>query len=112
MSEPIVVLITASSQKEANDIAHALVAEMLAASVNMVPGVSSIYRWQGKVQKAQEWLLVATSHRDVLDELVQRVQALHSYKVPKIIALPLTGGSEAYLRWLDNEVHGAWHAVD
>ena len=111
MSEPLVVLMTASSQDEAEQIAQALVGGLLAASVNMIPGVMSVYRWQGAVHRAQEWLLVAKTRRDVLDELVQRVQALHSYDIPQIIALPVTGGSEDYLRWIDQEVHGGWHAV-
>ena len=112
MPEQIVVLMTASSQEEADGIAHALVAEMLAACVNVVPGIASVYRWQGEVQRDTEWLLIAKTRRDVLDALVQRVQALHSYDVPEVIALPLVGGSEAYLRWLDREVHGSWHAMD
>ena len=112
MSEQLVVLMTAGSQEEADRVAQALVSEMLAACVNVVPGVTSIYKWEGKVQRDQEWLLVAKSRRDVLDALVRRVQALHSYDVPEIIALPLVGGSESYLRWLDREVHGGWHDLD
>jgi periplasmic divalent cation tolerance protein len=112
MSEQIVVLMTAGSQEEAERIANTLVADMLAACVNVVPGVTSIYRWEGKVQRDQEWLLVAKSRHDVLDLLVRRVQGLHSYDVPEVIALPLVGGSEAYLGWIDREVHGPWHNVD
>ena len=109
MSELLVVLMTAGSQEEAEQVAQALVAEMLAACVNVIPGVTSIYKWEGVVQRDQEWLLVAKSRRDVLDALVRRVQALHSYDVPEIIALPVVGGSDAYLRWMDREVHGGWH---
>jgi periplasmic divalent cation tolerance protein len=112
MSEPVVVLMTAGSQEEAERIASALVGEMLAACVNVIPGVTSVYHWQGEIQHDQEWLLVAKSRRDVLDQLVRRVQALHSYDLPEIIALPLAGGSEAYLHWLDEQVHGHWHSVD
>jgi periplasmic divalent cation tolerance protein len=112
MPQEIVVLMTASSQEEADRIADALVTEMLAACVNVVPGISSVYRWEGKVQRDAEWLLIAKSRRDVLDALVRRVQKLHSYDVPEIIALPLVGGSDAYLRWIDREVHGSWHALD
>ena len=112
MSESIVVLITTSSQAEADRIANALVAEMMAACVNVIPGVTSVYRWQGEVQRAQEWLLVAKSQKDVLDAVIRRVKELHSYDVPEIIALPLAGGHDAYLRWIDKEVHGGWHAVD
>lgn len=107
MPEQVVVLMTAGSQEEADQIAEGLVAESLAACVNIVPGVTSVYRWQGGVERDQEWLLVAKSHREALDRLVQRVQELHSYDVPEIIALPLTGGSEAYLRWIDAEVCNA-----
>jgi periplasmic divalent cation tolerance protein len=112
MSERLVVLMTAGSQEEADRIAHTLVAELLAACVNVVPGITSVYRWQGEVQRDQEWLLVAKSREEVLNDLVRRVQALHSYDVPEIIALPLVGGSQPYLRWIDGEVHGGWHALD
>jgi len=112
MSELIVVLITTSSQAEADRIANTLVAEMMAACVNVIPGVTSVYRWQGEVQRAQEWLLVVKSRLDVLDDVIRRVKALHSYDVPEIIALPLAGGYDAYLRWIDNEVQGGWHAMD
>ena len=112
MQERLVVLITAGSQEEADRIAHALVAEMLAACVNILPGVTSVYRWEGEVQRDQEWLLVAKTTREVLDDLVRRVQATHSYDLPEIIALPVVGGSKGYLRWIDGEVHGAWHGMD
>ena len=112
MSEKLVVLMTAGSQEEAERIAQPLVAEMLAACVNIIPTITSVYRWEGQVQSDQEWLLVAKSRRDVLNDLVRRVQALHSYDVPEIIALPLVGGSDAYLRWIDREVHGGWHDLD
>lgn len=110
--DPIVVLMTASSQEEAERIASALVADMLAACVNVIPGMTSIYRWQGKIQRDQECLLVAKTSRHVLNDLVRRVQGLHSYQVPEIIALPLVGGSEDYLRWLEGEVHVGWHSAD
>ena len=106
MSEPLIVLVTAGSQQEAEEIAGALVAEELAACVNVVPGITSLYRWQGEVQRDQEWLLVVKSRRDVLDEVVQRVRELHSYDLPETIALPLVGGSEPYLAWLVGEVRG------
>jgi periplasmic divalent cation tolerance protein len=112
MSEHLVVLITAGSQEEAEKLATILVKEMLAACVNVLPGITSVYRWQGEIQQDREWLLIAKSRREVLDDLIRRVQSLHSYDVPEIIALPLVGGSETYLRWLDGEVEGNWHAVD
>lgn len=112
MSERLVVLMTAGSQEEAIRIARTLVTEMLAACVNVVPGVTSVYRWQEEVQQDEEWLLIAKSRSEALEGLVQRVKALHSYDVPEIIALPLVGGSEPYLHWIDNEIHGGWHGLD
>jgi periplasmic divalent cation tolerance protein len=112
MQERLVVLITAGSQEEADRIANTLVAEMLAACVNVLPGVTSVYRWEGEVQRDQEWLLVTKTTREVLDDLVRRVQAIHSYDLPEIIALPVVGGSQGYLRWIDGEVHGGWHGMD
>jgi periplasmic divalent cation tolerance protein len=106
MSEPLLVLVTAGSREEAEAIAGSLVAERLAACVNIVPGITSIYRWQGEVQRDQECLLVVKSRRDVLDELVKRVRELHSYDLPETIALPLVGGSAPYLAWLVGEVGG------
>jgi periplasmic divalent cation tolerance protein len=107
MSDHVVVLMTAGSPEEAKRIARALVAKMLAACVNVIPGVTSVYRWEGEVQQDQEWLLVAKSRQDVLDDLTRYVQSLHSYDVPEIIALPLVGGSDSYLRWIDREVQGS-----
>lgn len=112
MSERIVVLITTGSRDEAEAMAGALVRELLAACVNILPGVTSVYRWEGEVQQDQEWLLVAKSHSEILDRLIQRVTELHSYQVPEVLALPVVGGSPTYLRWLDGQVHGKWHAMD
>lgn len=104
MSERLVVLMTAGSQEEADRLAETLVVDGLAACVNVIPGVTSVYRWEGEVQRDQEWLLVAKSHRDALDELVRRVHTIHSYEVPEVVALPVVGGSQAYLSWIDSEV--------
>ncbi len=112
MSEFVIVLMTASSQQEAERIAKSLVTEWLAACVNVIPNAVSFYRWEGKVQRDQEVLLIAKSRKDVLEDLIRRVRSLHSYTVPEIIALPLSGGSDDYLRWVDQEVHGGWHAMD
>jgi periplasmic divalent cation tolerance protein len=112
VADQIVALVTTGSEEEAKQIAETLVAEMLAACVNVMPAVTSIYRWEGELQRDQEWLLIIKSRQGVLDELVRRVQALHSYDVPEIIALPVVGGSEQYLHWIVGEVQGGWHALD
>ena len=106
MADHLVVLMTAGSHEEADRIATALVGESLAACVNIIPGVTSVYRWEGEIQRDQEWLLVAKSQSELLEALVARIQSLHSYDVPEILALPVAGGSEAYLRWVDDSVAG------
>jgi len=100
MTEALVVLITASSPEEGEAIACALVEEKLAACVNVIPGMTSLYRWRGELQKEGEVLLVVKSRRGLFDRLAARVRELHSYQVPEIIALPVILGDEDYLRWL------------
>jgi periplasmic divalent cation tolerance protein len=101
MDFPCVIFCTASSEEEAKKLSTALVNENLAACVNIVQGVHSVYRWQGEVCDATEWLLIIKSHKSVLDRMIQRIRSLHSYEVPEIIALPIVGGSEDYLNWLE-----------
>ena len=99
----LVVLVTVGSQEEAERIATALVSERLAACVNIVGPIRSIYRWEGKVQNDQELLLVIKSGVALFEQLAARVQALHSYQTPEVIALPITAGLQAYLEWLQAE---------
>lgn len=98
-----VVLVTAP-EGEAAPLGRALVAERLAACVNVVPGVRSIYRWKGEVQDDGEVLLVIKTVAARLDALVERVNALHSYDLPEVLALPAVGGSAPYLAWVVEEV--------
>ena len=102
--QPHIVFITASSTEEAERIAHALVEERLAACVNIVPGVTSVYRWEGQVQCDAEVLLIAKTVEASVARLVRRVKDLHSYDVPEVVALPITGGSPEYLAWLADSV--------
>jgi periplasmic divalent cation tolerance protein len=103
--EPILVLVTAANADEAHRLAQALVDARLAACVNILPGLRSLYWWQGRVEDATEVLLLVKSVRACLDALTAQVKALHSYAVPEIIAVPITGGSDAYLAWLTAETH-------
>ena len=103
-SEPIVVLITAASREEANQIAELLISAQLAACVQILPEIESFYRWQGEVKRAQETLLLAKTVASRFDELESRVRALHSYETPEIIAVPVTDSSAPYLEWLLSEV--------
>jgi periplasmic divalent cation tolerance protein len=99
--EAIVVLVTVASRDEATRLGHTLVSERLAACVNVVGPIASIYRWQDAVEEAEEWLLVVKARAADLAVLDARVRALHSYEVPEVLALPVYGGSAAYLSWLD-----------
>lgn len=103
MPEYIVVLITAPNEEEAANIAKELVGAQLAACVNIIRGLRSLYRWQGKIEDEDEVLMVAKTRRELFEGLQKKVKELHSYSVPEIIALPIVEGSEEYLKWLGEE---------
>jgi periplasmic divalent cation tolerance protein len=104
MSEHVVVLCTAPDDEVAEGLATALVRRRLAACVNIVAGVRSIYRWKGKVEDAQERLLVIKTRRDQFDALRDAVAEKHPYEVPELLALPIVAGNAAYLNWIDESV--------
>ncbi|MDD4566672.1 Divalent-cation tolerance protein CutA [Methanoculleus chikugoensis] len=101
LPEFVVVFCTAPAG-EAEDLARALVDARLAACVN-VTGVQSFYRWEGAVQDESERLLVVKTEHRLLDPLIERIQELHSYDLPEIIAMPIVGGSAPYLDWIREE---------
>ena len=98
--ENIVVLITAPKEEDAVVIARALVEQKLAACVNIVGNIRSIYSWQGKIEDASEVLMIAKTQQIHFDALSKKVKELHSYDVPEIIALPILKGSVDYLEWI------------
>jgi len=100
MTDAVVVLVTAPTAEKAVEIARAVVEEKLAACGNVLPGVRSIYRWEGKVQDEPEVLLVLKTQRKRFPELRDRILALHPYEVPEVLALPVEAGSERYLDWI------------
>jgi len=100
MPDPIVVLVTCASEEESLKIAHALVEDHVAACVNLVAPIRSIYRWEGKIWDEKEWLLIIKTQKHRFEELEKKVKSLHSYSVPEIISLPVTEGSFAYLDWI------------
>jgi periplasmic divalent cation tolerance protein len=106
-SEPIVVLMTAASSEEASRIAEMLVDRRLAACVQILPEIQSIYFWKGGVQREPEVLLVAKTTRTNFTALEREVCAIHSYETPEIVALPIVAGSEAYLKWLMSSAEGS-----
>lgn len=103
MTTHVVVLVTTSSTEEAERIGHTLVNRKLAACVNIVNPIRSIYRWQGQVEDGQEVLLIIKTTATHLDAVAAKVTELHSYQVPEIIAVPVVAGSQAYLKWIDEE---------
>jgi periplasmic divalent cation tolerance protein len=98
-----IVLVTASSQPEGAAIAQALIQEKLAACVSLMP-IQSIYTWQGNIHHDQEWQLIIKTNLQHFTALEAKVRSLHSYEVPEVIALPIVAGSEAYLRWVGQQV--------
>ena len=100
----IVLFITASSSEEAYKIAEVLLNQRKAACVNIVPGVSSLFWWQDKIDSAQESLLIVKTKASLLPEIISLVKGIHSYDVPEIIALPIVGGNQDYLEWIGREV--------
>ena len=99
-SEVRVVLVTAPDAATAEALARRLVEERLAACANLVPAVRSIYRWEGEVQDDAEFLLILKTRKARVTALAARVQALHPYDLPEVIALTASGGSAAYLDWV------------
>jgi periplasmic divalent cation tolerance protein len=95
-----VTFVTCKDRPQARRIARTLVRERLAACVNIVPGVTSIYAWKGKVEEGAETLLVIKSRAALSRKLEARVKALHSYSLPEVITLRIASGSPGYLRWL------------
>jgi periplasmic divalent cation tolerance protein len=104
MTDKILVLTTASSKDEARKIARALVERLLAACVNIVPQVGSIYRWEGEVEEAEEWLLIVKTTRSAFERVRDAVNELHSYDVPECISISIESGSLKYLNWLGESV--------
>jgi periplasmic divalent cation tolerance protein len=100
LSAPVLAFTTAGSQDEAERLAHLLVEQRLAACVNVVPGLQSVYRWQGAVESASELLLIIKTATHLLGDLERTIAAHHSYDVPELLVVPIQGGSEPYLRWL------------
>ncbi|MGM9991467.1 MAG: divalent-cation tolerance protein CutA [Candidatus Bruticola sp.] len=96
-----VVLVTVSSAYEAKSIALRVLESRLAACVNLVPKISSIYWWEGKIEECCETLMLMKTREDKLKSLIATIKQLHSYDIPEIVSLPLGASSEDYLRWID-----------
>jgi periplasmic divalent cation tolerance protein len=100
----IVIFITCANKKEAQQIALALVEKKLAACVNIAGDVTSFFWWEGKVDRSQEVLLIVKTLKTRLAKIIKAVKSLHSYQVPEIIALPISGGDRPYLDWINDSI--------
>ncbi len=97
-----IVLVTAASKQEAEKIADHLLNDKLIACANIIGPITSIFQWSGNLDRAQEYLVLMKSRRDLFERLTEAVTLIHSYKVPEILALPIVEGSRTYLDWLQN----------
>jgi periplasmic divalent cation tolerance protein len=105
MSNELLVLVTAPSEDEARRIANALVEERLAACVNIVASIESVYRWEGRVTTDRETLLIVKTTAASYDQVEQRVKELHTYSTPEVVAIKIERGSAEYLSWLQSAVN-------
>jgi len=104
MTDARVVLTTSGNREQAEKTANALVENALAACVNIVGPITSVYRWEGKVERAEEFLLVVKTWEDAYERVEAAIRELHSYELPECIMLRVAKGSEQYLEWLENSV--------
>ncbi len=104
VSDHAACLITTPSKEMAEKIAAALVDQRLAACCAIIPGITSIYTWEGKTEKAEETQMIVKTRSELFPQLMAVVKSLHSYQVPEVIMLPITAGLPAYLDWIDATV--------
>jgi periplasmic divalent cation tolerance protein len=107
MTDCIQVVTTTERREDAERIARTLVEERLAACVQVAGPITSIYRWQGKIETAEEWQCRAKTRRDLYAKIEQAIRRLHPYETPEILAMPILAGSADYLAWLNAETQAA-----
>lgn len=100
----IIILITVGSIDEAQQISRALLEQKKVACVNIVPKISSLFWWQGKIDQENEVLLLAKTKKSKFPEIINLVKEVHSYDVPEVIALPIIAGNPDYLEWIEREI--------
>jgi len=103
MTDKIVVLTTCGSEDEARKLASVLIEKHMAACVNITSPVTSVYRWKGSIEQAQEWMLIIKSRRERFEELRVVIESAHSYELPEVLAIPVLEGSPNYLAWVEAE---------
>ena len=107
MTEFLQVMTTTDSRPRAEVIARALVESRLAACVQIVGPVTSLFHWQGKVDQAEEWLCIAKTRAELYPQIEVKIRSLHTYQVPEILAVPVAAGHEPYLQWMRGELQGS-----
>jgi periplasmic divalent cation tolerance protein len=100
----IIVIVTTAQKTEAEKITRALLEEKLIACANIIGPVHSLFWWRGKIENAEEHIILMKTQADMFEKIAERVKVLHSYEVPEIIALPITKGFKPYLEWLNNSL--------
>lgn len=98
-----IVYVTFDSEVEARDVAKTVVRERLAACANMVPGMTSFYWWQNNLEEGQEIIVLFKTRKSLVEQLIHRIKELHSYEVPCIVALDMSGGNPDFLNWIEEE---------
>jgi len=104
MDDLQIVFVTVSDEEEAGRIAKVLIEENLAACVNIIPGIRSVYRWEGSIEHEDETLLIIKTGKTKIEGLKKRIQEVHSYDIPELLVLPVVDGLEAYMRWARGEL--------
>jgi periplasmic divalent cation tolerance protein len=104
MTDKLLILTTAGSEAEARKIAEGLVERRLAACVNIVPRIQSVYRWEGKLEEAEEFLLLIKTSKPREEQVRAAITELHSYELPECIAISIASGSAEYLKWIEESV--------
>jgi len=104
MNGYIQVFTTTETKENAERIAETLVEKKIAGCVQIVGPITSIYRWKGKIEKAEEWLCLIKTKAKLFDEVEKTIRQMHTYETPEIISMPITAGSKKYLQWLEGEV--------
>lgn len=103
MTDKIVVFSNCGTAEEAHRVARGLVESRLAACVNIIPGIRSVYHWQGSIEEASEWTLLIKTRRSLFQRLSMELRSIHSYQVPEVIAVPIVDGQQDYLEWIERE---------
>lgn len=100
----ILVITTASSDLEAKKLGQALIENKLAACVNIIPSITSIFRWEEKISAESELIIIAKSHQKLFSKIKEKILSIHSYDIPEIISVPISDGSEEYLKWIEEQL--------